>query len=192
MFQHLNQLRVLDLSHNNLKRFFVDIPVSVEVLFLDHNSLLNGSDIFQRRMQFLRYLSLGHTGLRQVPRFSSFFPVLQYLDVNDDVLWLDVTAEDLVQFKELRVLSISPRLFSGSNKMQKCQEFAKAMKTRKIEVRNLMCKNGSKYAALDMGLGIWVSLRLARILMFAGAGGVQSHFFEFFFHFSFKCFGINF
>lgn len=141
-FQNLNFLQVLDLSDNKLQNVFTDMPVSLEVLYLDRNPLSNDY-ILQQRLQYLRYLSLDGVNLTKVPNFSQILPILKYLDLDNNPL-LKIGEEDLKPFKTLKILALSPRTFSGRSKSQKCQEFLKFVMQRNIEAKNLICYNDSK------------------------------------------------
>ncbi len=137
VFGSLNSLRILDISDNYITNFQVETPVSLEILYLDRNPLSN-ENLFQQRLQFLKYLSMAGTSLTKAPVFSNFFPVLQYLDLQDNPA-LALSADDLQKLQHLKILYISPRIFSGRGKIQKCQEFVKAARMRKIEVKAFAC-----------------------------------------------------
>ena len=134
---NLQSLKILDVSHNHLSHFNIDIPVSVEVLYLSYNPLSNGH-IFQQRLIYIRYLSLAGTNMTQPSIFSSFLPTLQYLDLRD-IPELTLSVTDLKKLRHLRTLYISQRMFSGRNRSQKCREFVKAAREFKTEVKAFSC-----------------------------------------------------
>lgn len=134
---HLKSLEILDISDNLLSSFHVDLPVSLEVLYLDGNPLSN-DNIFQQRLLYIRYLSLARTRLTKPSIFSSFLPVLQYLDLQD-IPALTLTTEDLKKLRHLRILYVSPRMFTGRGKSQQCREFIQGAKENKIEVKAFSC-----------------------------------------------------
>lgn len=136
-FTNLHSLKVLDVSYNLISHFNVDIPVSVEALFLNYNPLFSGH-IFQQRLIFIKYLSLAGTNMTQPSIFSSFLPTLQYLDLRD-IPDLTLSVNDLKKLRHLRTLYISPRMFSGRNRSQKCRDFIRAAREFKTEVKAFSC-----------------------------------------------------
>ena len=145
-FTNLNELKILDVSHNRLSHFNVDVPVFVEALFLNNNPLISGL-IFQQRLIYIKYLSLAGTNMTQPSIFSAFLPALQYLDLRD-IPNLILSATDVKKLRHLSTLYISPRMFSGRDRSQKCREFVKAAREFKTEVKAFSCFPQSTYNSL--------------------------------------------
>lgn len=143
----LNNLRILDLSDNSLTNFQVETPVSLEVLYLDANPLSSNDYIFQQRLLYLRYLSLVGAGLTKAPVFSTFLPVLEFLDLRENPS-LIINEEDLKKLQHLRMLYLSPRIYGGRSKVQKCNEFVKIANELKIEAKFFSCHPEGKNVIL--------------------------------------------
>lgn len=149
-FHNLNDLQILDVSNNLLKNFPVDTPISLEILYLDHNPLSN-EYIFQQRLQFLKYLSLVGTGLTKPVIFSNFLPVLEYLDLSDNPS-LSISTEDFKKLPHLRILYLPPRIFGGRSKSRMCREFIQQSKKLNVEVKSFACYQDGKSKTIFIGI----------------------------------------
>lgn len=142
-FEKLNSLRILDLSDNQLQNLFADLPVSVEVLYLDRNPL-SSEYVFQQRLHYLKYLSLEGANLNKFPNFTQILPVLGYLNLDKNDL-IQVSEDDLRSFRALKKLTVSPRVFGGRAKGDRCRNFGRFARQKYIEVKNLVCHNNRDF-----------------------------------------------
>ncbi|XP_065221929.1 uncharacterized protein LOC135846645 [Planococcus citri] len=145
-FEKLSSLRILDLSDNLLQNVFTDLPVSLEILYLDRNPL-SSEYIFQQRLHYLKYLSLDGANLTRIPNFAQILPVLRYLNLDNNA-GIQITDEDLRSLKTLQTLTVSQRVFGGRAKADRCNYFGKFARQRNIEVKNLECHNNKNFDLL--------------------------------------------
>ncbi|KAL6955460.1 Podocan-like protein 1 [Sarracenia purpurea var. burkii] len=86
-FEKLNSLRILDLSDNQLQNLFADLPVSVEVLYLDRNPLSSEYVFQQRALKKLTVSSRVFGGRGKVDKCRNFGRFARQKNIEVKNLW---------------------------------------------------------------------------------------------------------